>query len=89
MRQIEFRDMRVRLLGSFMTTNDTESALRRNDAIDECLANVLRYNHMLYAGVGGVDPVGQQDSLTVSCPLRWAQTARLFLLRVWMTWCCC
>ena len=55
--------MRVRLLAALMTrtTDDEESAARAREALDECLANVMRYNFQLYSGGDGVPPATALD----------------------------
>ena len=72
--QIEFSDMRVRLLATLMTEDDAEGADRAKEAVDECLANVMRYNYQLYAGGDGVPPASQLDPGEVG-------TTRVSLLR--------
>lgn len=57
--------MRVRLLASLLTTDDVESAARRDDAINECLAGVLRYNNLLYTGAKNIPSAGQLDHKAV------------------------
>ncbi len=63
--QIEFHDMRVRLLNSLMATNDEEGEVQADAAVHECLGNMLNRNYDLHAGRDGIPGIRVQDAESV------------------------
>ena len=63
--QIEFHDMRVRLLNALMATNDEEGEVQADAAVHECLGNMLNRNYDLYAGRDGIPGIRVQDAESV------------------------
>ena len=63
--QIEFRDMRVRLLLTLMSTDDAVSAEQADQAVNECLSSMLSHNYDLYVGRNGILAARDDETVTV------------------------
>jgi hypothetical protein len=62
---VEFRDMRVRLLGALMTADDIAGEALAEHALQDSVVEMLRLNYDLYMGRNGVPPARDNDPASV------------------------